>query len=63
MADENVSVNVKGSILTIQVDLSKKIGPSASGKTIMIAKSGSGIKIPGHDGVTVNLNIYRKAEQ
>ncbi len=34
---KNVQMVVEGNTLTIKVDLSKEFGPSASGKTIIIA--------------------------
>ena len=40
----NYEVSDSG-ILTIQIDTSKDIGPSASGKTTMLASSGGNIKI------------------
>ena len=57
----NVDTKVQGSKLVITVDLSQDNGPSASGKTTIIASTGPGIKVatPGGD-VTVGLNVYRK---
>jgi hypothetical protein len=39
----------EGNILTIQIDLSKEFGPSASGKTIIIASIEGNGGIPGHE--------------
>ena len=36
---KNVQMTVDGSILTIQVDLSKEFGPSSSGKTIIVVST------------------------
>ena len=36
---KNVEMSLEGNILTIKVDLSKEFGPSASGKTIIIAST------------------------
>ena len=36
---KNVEMTVAGNILTIKVDLSKEFGPSASGKTTIIAST------------------------
>ena len=36
---KNVEMTVEGTMLTIKVDLSKEFGPSASGKTIIIAST------------------------
>jgi len=56
---KNVHMVVEGNILTIKVDLSKEFGPSASGKTIIIASTEGNISVP--DRVEkVGLNVYRK---
>jgi hypothetical protein len=51
-------------ILTLRIDTTKDIGPSASGKTIMIASSGGNKKInvgteDNENNVMLGLNIYR----
>lgn len=56
---KNVEMTVDGSILTIRVDLSKEFGPSASGKTIIIASTEGNITIPSREE-KIGLNIYRK---
>ena len=59
---ENVEMTVEGTTLTIRVDLSKEVGPSASGKTIIIASTEGNVTIPNraeNDG----LNVYRKKSQ
>ncbi len=55
---KNVAMETKGSILTITVDLSKSFGPSASGKTIIIASTEGNQPVDG--GAVVGLNVYRK---
>lgn len=54
---KNITASVQNDILTITVDLSKRLGPSASGKTIIVATSGGNQKIEGTD-VTAGLNFY-----
>ncbi len=56
---KNVQMTVEGDILTIKVDLSKEFGPSASGKTIIIASTEGNMPLPDRDEV-VGLNVYRK---
>lgn len=56
---KNVELTVEGTTLTIKVDLSKKFGPSASGKTTIIASTEGNVTIPGREE-KVGLNIYRK---
>ena len=57
---KNVEMKVEGNILTIQVDLKKEFGPSASGKTIIIASTEGNISIPGNDEAKIGLNVYKK---
>jgi hypothetical protein len=57
---KNVEMSLEGNILTIKVDLSKEFGPSASGKTIIIASTGGNVSIPEHADAKVGLNVYRK---
>lgn len=56
---KNVEYSVEGSILTIKVDLTKSQGPSASGKTTLIATTGGNVKIEGTDAV-MGINVYKK---
>ena len=60
---KNVELSLEGNILTIKVDLSKEFGPSASGKTIIIASTEGNMTIPGHEEAKVGLNIYRKQKK
>jgi hypothetical protein len=56
---KNVEMTVVGSLLTIKVDLSKEFGPSASGKTIIIASTEGNVTIPERTE-KVGLNVYKK---
>ena len=56
----NVQVEVKGSIMTITVDLSKDFGKSKSGATSIVASSDGNADVPGHEGVKIGLNVYKK---
>jgi len=56
---KNVEMTVAGNILTIKVDLTKEFGPSASGKTIIIATTEGNITVPEREE-KVGLNVYRK---
>ena len=56
---KNVEMTVEGTTLTIRVDLSKEFGPSASGKTIIIASTEGNVTIPNREE-KVGLNVYRK---
>jgi hypothetical protein len=56
---KNVDLKVEGHILTIKVDLSKEFGPSASGKTIIIASTEGNVAVPDR-AEKIGLNVYRK---
>jgi len=60
---KNIQVAVKGSILTLTVDLSKTQGQSASGKSTMIATTEGNQKVTKFGGkdVSLGLNLYTKA--
>ena len=60
---KKVEMSLEGNVLTIKVDLSKEFGPSASGKTIIIASTEGNMTIPGHEEAKVGLNIYRKQKK
>jgi len=57
---KNVEMTLEGNTLTIKVDLSREFGPSASGKTIIIATTEGNVSIPGSEDKKIGLNIYRK---
>ncbi len=57
---KNVELSVAGPILTIKVDISKELGPSASGKSILVATTEGNVSIPGFDGAKIGLNVYKK---
>ena len=56
---KNVEMTIEGMMLTITVDLSKEFGPSASGKTTIIASTEGNVTISGREE-KVGLNVYRK---
>jgi hypothetical protein len=56
---KNVEMTVTGNILTIKVDLTKEFGPSASGKTTIVASTEGNITVPEREE-KVGLNVYRK---
>ncbi len=57
---ENVSYKVEGNTLTITVDLAKRYGPSASGKTTKIASTGGNHAVGHSSGAVIGLNVYTK---
>lgn len=57
-----VMVRTEGSLLHIVVDLSARKGPSASGKTTVIATTKGNLKAPGFPDVRYSFNAYTKPE-
>lgn len=56
---QNIKAEIKGDKLIIEVDLSKRGGPSRSGKSITIATTSGNQKIVTEQGtVVIGLNIY-----
>ena len=60
MAMRNVDMQVEGNVLTVKVDLSKDFGPSSTGKTKIISSTGGPKRIPGVEGVSLNMTVFRK---
>lgn len=56
---KNIEIRVEKNILVIKVDLTKEHGPSASGKTIIIASTEGNVSVPNHDEVKIGLNVYK----
>jgi hypothetical protein len=57
---KNIEMKLEGDILTIKVDVTKEFGPSASGKTIIIASTEGNISIPEKEEIKIGLNVYKK---
>ncbi len=58
---KNVAMAVQGDRLSITADLSVELGPSKSGKTIMIASTGGNQLVYGREE-KIGLNVYRKID-
>ena len=59
---KNVDWTIDGDILTIRVDLSQSFGPSASGKTIIVASTEGNVAVAPERAEKVGLNVYRPRE-
>jgi hypothetical protein len=57
---KNVELTVDNNILTVKIDLTKEFGPSASGKTTIIATTEGNVSIPGAEDKKIGVNVYRK---
>ncbi len=55
---ENVEYKIEKNKLVITVDLSKRLGPSKSGKTEMIATTKGNTTLGTADGIKFGLNVY-----
>ncbi len=54
----NVKGTLKGDILTLEIDVSKNLGPSKSGKTMIIATTAGNKPVTGKEGVIIGVNCY-----
>jgi hypothetical protein len=54
----NVEATRKGNILTITVDLSERLGDTASGKSVSVATTGGNVMVEGDEGFKLGLNCY-----
>ncbi len=54
---QNVEYKIEKNKLVITVDLSKRLGPSKSGKTNIIATTAGNVAV-GNEGVKLGLNVY-----
>lgn len=57
---QNAEMTVENDVLTIKIDLTKRIGPSSSGKTIIVATTSGNMAIPGAKDIKIGLNAYVK---
>ena len=59
---DNITIEVKGTILTLTVDLARVGTPSASGKTDVVASTRGNAQVPGYPQVRVGMNVFRYRE-
>ncbi len=60
---KNVEMKVEHGKLVITVDLATELGPSASGKSVIIATTGGNVDVPEAPDIKIGLNVYRKKER
>lgn len=56
----NVQMEVDGDILTIKIDISKRMGLSGSGKNMVIATTGGNVGVPDNEAIKIGINCYTK---
>jgi len=57
---QNIDVKIEKNKLILTVDLTKRLGPSSSGKTTIVASTSGNAKIEGHEGLQFGLNVFAK---
>jgi hypothetical protein len=59
---KNIQMSREGDILVIKIDLTKKFGPSASGKTTIVATTEGPVSPPDVSdmGMKIGINVYTK---
>ena len=60
---KNVETKVEHGKLVITVDLATELGPSSTGKSIIIGTTAGNVDVPGAPDVKFGLNVYRKKER
>lgn len=55
---ENCHMKVTGNKLVIEVDLSKRLRRSGTGKTTIVATTAGNAAIPEHKGLKLGLNVF-----
>jgi ABC-type uncharacterized transport system YnjBCD ATPase subunit len=55
---KNVEVRVEGNRLLIEVDLTQNLGPSASGKSTLIATTAGNKPVPGRHKTMMGLTVF-----
>lgn len=59
---ENCQIKVDGNKLVITVDLSQRLRPSGTGKTLIVGTTAGNATVPGHPGVKVGVNVFAPIE-
>lgn len=57
---QNVTMTRDASRLLIEIDLSKDFGPSASGKTVIVASTRGNPPVPGAADTFIGINCFRR---
>lgn len=60
---KNIEMTIEHGKLLITVDLTKELGPSASGKSMILATTAGNVDVPGTADIKIGLNVYRKKER
>ena len=55
---QNITMKTTGDKLVIEIDLSKNLGTSKSGKSSIIATTSGNIEIENKPGIKIGINCY-----
>jgi len=58
---DNVIMTKVGTSVVITIDMSKDLGPSASGKNHIVATTRGNVTLPGTGGIKLGVNCYKSA--
>jgi hypothetical protein len=60
---QNIKTSTRGNTLIIEIDTTVNLGPSKSGKTLLVGTSSGNQAVKGTAGgdVVIGINCYRKA--
>ncbi len=58
---QNIKMTQNGDILNIEIDMSKRLGPSKSGKTEIIATTNGNMTPEGFPAAKIGINCYTKS--
>jgi len=53
-------MGVRDRILIIEIDLTKELRPSSTGKTTIVATTGGPKPVPGKPNISVGVNVFKK---
>lgn len=58
---DNIKLTTHGDLLRIEIDLSRELGPSSSGKSMIVATTRGNVEIPGHPDpdLKLGLNLFK----
>ncbi len=54
-----MKLSISDHILKVEVDLSRRLGPSRSGNSAIVAKTNGTIILPDSDGIKMSATVYR----
>ena len=57
---QNVNLKRQGDKLIVEIDLAKDFGPSASGKTLIVASTRGNPPVPGSTDTFIGINCFRR---